>query len=136
MIYVIDASVAVKWVVPEALSDRADRLLAGDAELIAPDLLFVEAANALRKKVARGEMTGEEASLALDCLFESPLDLRPTKDLLRRALALACRFDHPAYDCVYAALAEREGAALVTDDDRMKKVAKRMRAKVVSLSTV
>jgi predicted nucleic acid-binding protein len=58
MTYVVDSSVAVKWVVPEVLSDEADRILAGDDPLIAPDLLQVEAANALWKKAARKEISG------------------------------------------------------------------------------
>ena len=46
---VIDASVAVKWVVPELVSERAERLL--DHGLVAPDLLFAECANLLWEKV-------------------------------------------------------------------------------------
>ena len=54
MIWVIDASIAVKWVIPEVLSDRADRVRAGDNDVLAPDLLLVEVANALwLKTIAR-----------------------------------------------------------------------------------
>ena len=73
MTYVVDSSVAVKWVVPEVLSDEADRILAGDDPLIAPDLLQVEAANALWKKAARKEISGREAGRALEVLAESAI---------------------------------------------------------------
>ena len=45
--YVIDASVAVKWLVGEAHSKEAARILDGEPNLIAPELLFAEVANAL-----------------------------------------------------------------------------------------
>jgi predicted nucleic acid-binding protein len=63
---VIDASVAVKWVVPEPGSERAELLL--DRGLVAPDLLFAECANILWEKVRRGELTTEEANVAAQTL--------------------------------------------------------------------
>jgi hypothetical protein len=45
--YVVDASLAVKWLVSEAFSDEAARLIDRKATLIAPELIFAEAANAL-----------------------------------------------------------------------------------------
>jgi len=71
MTWVVDASVAVKWVVPEALSEHAERVLATDEELLAPDLLLVEAANALWKKTERGELASAEARRALDVVLSS-----------------------------------------------------------------
>ena len=114
MTWVVDASVAVKWVVPEALSEHAERVLATDEELLAPDLLLVEAANALWKKTERGELASAEARRALDVVLSSGLVIRPSRPLLSRALVLADRLAHPVYDCVYLALAEHERATLVT----------------------
>lgn len=64
MTWVVDASIAVKWVIPEVLSDRADRLRAGHDEMLAPDLLLVEVTNALWKKTAGGEISPAEADRA------------------------------------------------------------------------
>lgn len=133
MTWVVDASVVVKWVVPEVLSDEAAQLLAGDEELIAPDLLEVEAANALWKKTMRRELSGREADRALELMHESGLVLRPTGPLLPRAVAIARRLAHPVYDCVYLALAEREGAPLVTADDRLTS---RLRSRKVGVRIV
>ena len=119
MSWVVDASVAVKWVVPEVLSDHAERLLASEEELLAPDLLLVEAANALWKKAARREVTAAEAGRALDVLSSCGLVFRPMRPLLARALGLASRLNHPVDDCVYLALAESEHATLVTCDERL-----------------
>lgn len=119
MTVVVDASVAVKWVIPEVLSDRADALRGRADRLLAPDLLLTEAANALWKKLLRREITAREATRALDLLMASGLDLRPSAPLLGRALVLARRLRHPVYDCVYVALAQAEGATLVTADQRL-----------------
>ena len=63
MTAVIDASVAIKWVVPEAGTEEAVELL-GRGGLVAPDLLFAECANILWKKVRNGELQKSEALIA------------------------------------------------------------------------
>jgi predicted nucleic acid-binding protein len=62
---VIDASVAVQWVVPEPGYEASASLIRRD-DLIAPDLLILEVANAFRRKIAAGEMTQEQAAGASD----------------------------------------------------------------------
>jgi predicted nucleic acid-binding protein len=138
MTVVVDASVAVKWVIPEVLSDRADTLRDRADRLVAPDLLLPEATNALWKKLTRREITAREATQALDLLMASGLDLRPSGPLLGRALALARRLRHPVYDCIYLALAHGEGATLVTADRRLlARVARRgMRRAVINLAAL
>ena len=119
MTWVVDASIALKWVIPEALSDAATRLRDGEDEFLAPDLLLVEVANALWKKTTSGEISAREADVALDLVAQSGIDLHPTGPLLPRAMEVARRLAHPVYDCVYLALAEREHIALVTADQRL-----------------
>ena len=138
MTWVVDTSVAVKWVVPEALSENAARILASEEDLVAPDLLLVEVANALWKKTARRELSSSEAGRVLDVLLSSGLVIRSTRPLLNRALTLADRLAHPVYDCVYLALAEHERATLITGDERLlaRLRGKRIAAKVRDLRTV
>ena len=119
MTWVVDASIAIKWVIPEALSDAANRLRDGEDEFLAPDLLLVEVANALWKKTTSGEISAREADVALDLVAQSGIDLQPPGPLLPRAMEVARRLAHPVYDCVYLALAEREHIALVTADQRL-----------------
>ena len=114
---VIDASVAVKWVVPERDSERAELLL--DHGLVAPDLLFAECANILWKKVRRGELTKQEADIAAQTLKQADLDLVSTRAYLALATSIAVELDHPAYDAVYLAVAEASNLRLVTADDRL-----------------
>ncbi|MET0852847.1 MAG: type II toxin-antitoxin system VapC family toxin [Candidatus Rokuibacteriota bacterium] len=135
----MDASVAVKWVMPEHGSENADRLLGDGEPLLAPDLVLVEAANALWKKVTRREVSVGEARRALQMLRGSALETRPTAPLLGRALDLATQHKHPVYDCIYVALAEAEGARLVSADARLLTAgARRLRwpVAVVDLATI
>ena len=114
---VIDASVAVKWVVSENGSRQAELLL--DHNLVAPDLLFAECANILWKKVRRGELIKEEAAIAAQTLEAAHLTVVSVKQYIGFATAIAVELDHPAYDAVYLALAEALGLRYVTADGRL-----------------
>lgn len=113
---VIDASVAIKWLVDEDGSEAALGLKSRD--LVAPALLRIEAANVLRTLVARGAAKRGEA-LGLALLQDAPVAIVDHDEALeKRALELALDLGHPVYDCVYLALAERMGRTLVTADSR------------------
>ena len=132
---VVDASVAVKWVVPENGSDRA-RLLA-QTKLEAPDLLSVECANILWKKVRLGHLTRREAADCLRLLLGMPVAVAASRELLDSALRLSLELDHPVYDCLYLALALQRRFPLVTADEKLAKAARKQRnlaASVVLLS--
>jgi predicted nucleic acid-binding protein len=116
--FVIDASVAIKWIAAEDDSDLA-RALQGDS-FLAPDLISCELANILWKKVARGHLTAKQAMLAVGMINDTALDIQPSEPLMARATELTIALNHPAYDCFYLALAEREGCALVTADERLQ----------------
>lgn len=114
---VVDASVAVKWLVAEAGTDTALALL-GD-ELHAPDLIHAEVANILWKKQLRGEIDPELAAYSAEVLTHVQMQIEACATLLIDAVALAVRLGHPAYDCFYLALAQRMGVPLVTADKRL-----------------
>ena len=135
MTWVVDASVAVKWVIPEVLSDRADRLLGSPEPMMAPDLLMIEAANTLWKKTQREELSAAEAARALEVLLASGLVVCAAHPLLRRALAMAQSLARPVCDCVYLALAERERATFVTADEQLLRrlARRRVKARVIDL---
>lgn len=115
---VVDASVAAKWLAPEPDSGMAEALL--DDELVVPDLLFAEVANILWKKQMRGEMDDAAALVAARWLLQAPLEVHDSVGLLVDALTLALKLQHPAYDCVYLALARRIDLPLVTADRRLQ----------------
>jgi predicted nucleic acid-binding protein len=115
---VIDASIAVKWVVEEEGTAEA-LALRRKAKLIAPDLLVPECANIFWKKVQRKELTLDEADLAARLLQGADLELVPMRPLLDAATKLAIALDHPAYDCIYLALAIERDCRFVTADGRL-----------------
>jgi predicted nucleic acid-binding protein len=115
---VVDASVAVKWLLPEPGRPLARRLLTEGEPLCAPDLLLAEVGNALWKNIRRGMPAGplREAWALLPPSFQR---LVPMGELAAAAFDLALRHDHPVYDCFYVALARRESAPLITADARL-----------------
>lgn len=115
---VVDASVATKWLVDEDHSGMARKLLEGDDEIHAPRLMASEVANALWNKTRRGEITRNEASTLLLAMPEMPVLWNADESVCADALRLALTLDHPAYDCMYLALAHRVGAAVVSEDSR------------------
>lgn len=116
---VVDSSVAVKWFVPETLSEAASRLLDGSFELWAPDLLVAEVGNTLWKKVARAELAVEEARAVLAAFAQVPLTLVSSKGLIEAALEIAAAYRRTVYDSLYLALAVACDCVLVTADDRL-----------------
>lgn len=117
--YVVDNSIAVKWFVPEIHSDSAVRLLNSVHRMTAPDLLPVEFANALWKKVREGTINLLEAVALLPELERQPITLEPGGELLASALELATSHNRTVYDSLYVALALREGCQLVTADRKL-----------------
>jgi predicted nucleic acid-binding protein len=125
-VVVVDASIAIKWVLEEVDSDRAETLLAEWINkgmlILAPDLLAYEITNALYRKVRKGEITLDRAKEALAeiSLAEIEFDFSSDFALSTRAIELANHFSLPAtYDSHYLALAERKSCELWTADLRM-----------------
>ena len=116
---VVDASVAVKWLVKEEDVENALRLLQGAEDIRAPQIIFGEVANALWKKIRRGEITTRTGQEAVGFLPGYISRVFPTDDLLSEALGMACTYDHPVYDCLYLEGARRLDLPLVTADLRL-----------------
>jgi predicted nucleic acid-binding protein len=114
----IDASVAIKWVVPEEGADIALALRL-KFEFYAPELIIPEIANILWKKCQRGELSREEAALASELLANSGIAYISMGGLLAQATDLAIELGHPAYDCTYLAAAIMDGSPFVTADRRL-----------------
>jgi predicted nucleic acid-binding protein len=115
---VVDASVAVKWFVPEELSTDARRLLISEYELLAPDLLWVELGNALWKKHHRRELDQRTARRLLRDFSRVPIEYHASERWTGVALELAIRHGVTVYDGLYLALAAGNGCRVVTADRR------------------
>ena len=115
---VVDASVAVKWLVEEEYSNAAERLLDGRHELFAPRLMASEVGNALWLKARKGEIELSRAGALAATIPDMPVNGAADESICSDAVRLSLPLRHPVYDCVYLALAHRIGAALVTADER------------------
>lgn len=120
---VIDASVAVKLVVQENGTAESVALFQERVRWLAPRLLVTEVASALRRKASGGDLSPIHATSALAALLDAVSDgvirLADDEALAQPALALALTGDHKVPDCVYLALAEREGALLASADRKL-----------------
>lgn len=122
--YVVDASVVVKWYIPEKLSEQADYFLeesvATGVPLLAPDLLMAEVGNILWKKQRLRELSPSEALQILDTICESlPIQLYASLPLMRSSWKIACTFDCSFYDALYVALAQEQDALFITADEKL-----------------
>ena len=123
MRYVLDSSVALKWFLAEPDSAKALRLRddarAGMHELLAPDVFPIEITHAITRAERAGRITpAEGSSFVADLLAELP-SLHQTLAILPRAYLISSTARIGVYDCLYIALAEREGCELVTADDKL-----------------
>lgn len=125
---VVDASLAIKWLVDEDYSDEA-RAIARSWEMrgvgpAAPHLMPVEVTNALHRRVVEQELSVDEAVDLLEFLLSSGLELHEPPGLHRRALELASLLQQgAAYDSQYLALAETLNCDLWTADERFHRAA-------------
>jgi len=124
-VVVVDASVVVDWLAPDA--DRSGpafrylrRAVAAPVRLQGPPLLVQEVGNALLTGVRRGRWDGAEADRMFGLLRQMPVELIHDERDVDRAWELSRRYDeHPLYDMVYVALAERLGETMVTADEEL-----------------
>jgi predicted nucleic acid-binding protein len=120
--YVVDASVALKWLVVEQDSARAVDLLQSGSDLFAPRLIVDEVANALWKKCRQRNLTPSQALERIRVLpryFKALLDMSDAAVVL----ALAIGIDHPVYDCYYLQAASDRGLPLITADQSLTRKA-------------
>jgi len=127
-VFVVDASVVVKWFVPEIHSDAARRLLVLPHEYIAPDLLFAETANTIWKKIRRQELTTEEGQQLVADIRKIAVETVPCRALAEDAHALANATGRTVYDSMYVALAIRLNTPAITSDERLEAALKNIPA--------
>ncbi len=116
---VVDASVALKWVLVEPDSALAEEVLF--SPLVAPDWWRIEVANGLWKAFDRDEIDLDEARAGLARFADVAVETEDALGLLDEAMILAARLDHAIYDCLYLALAIRRDTRLVTADGKFAK---------------
>lgn len=120
---VIDASVAVKWVVPEAGTDAAVALLDGQGQFLAPAIIRIEVAAAVLRLLREAVLSDPEARRSLDLwdslLAQRAVRLVPNDELFKSAVELSFRARHALPDCLYFAAADMHSASIITADRAM-----------------
>jgi predicted nucleic acid-binding protein len=121
LIFIVDTSVAIKWFVKEDLHEQAIALSELGHELVAPNLIFAEVANVLRRRVRLGHISGEQAARSVKNLAKAFKYIVPIEALIDAAFDHSAQLDHSVYDVVYLVCAlERPGSFLVTSDAKFE----------------
>lgn len=121
MSYVVDASVAVKWYVPEVYEQAASRLLKSKPRLHVPELMLPEFSSIIWKKVRRNEITEAESEKIIAALSRRRWTIHSHRRSLKSAYAGAKATGQTVYDWTYLALAIQLKCELVTADEKFYK---------------
>jgi predicted nucleic acid-binding protein len=127
--FVLDCSVAAKWVLPEP--DRApalgwfERYASGEVLLIAPDILLAEFASLVAKRNRRKQISAEQAHEAFSLIEKCAPRLLDTRPRISRALDLALEYQWSLWDCVYLAVALEHDCPVLTADRRLFRAGKK-----------
>ncbi len=114
--YIVDASVAIKWFIPEIHSEVALQARRLRDRLHVPAFMTLELGNVIAKKIRRGELTREEGKTILKELRHLPLQRHADERLFPAAYELALDTQQSLYDCLYLALAEAVDGRMITAD--------------------
>ncbi len=123
---VLDASVAVKWVLPPANEDLVPeavdllrRYAQQEVRFVVPDIFWAEFGNVAWKAVRQGRWTVGEAQSAICDAAERNFPTVSSKDLLVAAFAIANGFNRSVYDSLYVALAVTTRSEMITADEKL-----------------
>lgn len=120
---VIDASVVIKFYVPEILSDKAvealSRVTDGELLLYAPDLVYPETGNILWKKQRRRELTSEEVDEIANAIIALPMIIESSKPIIPLAVSIAMLSGITVYDAMYVAVARIYETQMITADKKL-----------------
>ena len=140
MKYILDASVALKWVFQEQDSDKAQQIRTefqqGLHELLAPEIFPIEIAHVLSKACRTNQITPQRAEADLASIYSDLPQLFPSIPLLPRAFEISLQSRTGIYDCLYLALSEREQCELLTADMKLINSLQKKFPLLVSLSSI
>lgn len=129
-LYVVDASVVAKWVLPgEPYQENAVKLkedhVSGAVQLCAPAFLVQEVTNSLWRAVKLKRLSEEDAQEALKALNDMKIELQEL-DWTQSAqgLEIACKLNLALYDASYVFLTHKMNSQLITADNKLYETAK------------
>lgn len=116
---IIDASFAIKWLIPEEGTDKALAVLDNLKRFLVPDLFLIESDSIVTKKVRRRELDVSDAAKLQHKIRQFPYVIIPYGDISKFSLELSCTMAISHYDACYLAVAIEYEAVLYTADVRM-----------------
>lgn len=136
--FVLDASIALAWFVDQPIPDLAIRvrrsLLLEQATAVVPSYWHLEVANVLVVAERRGVTSARDTDTFvayLEGLLISAIESRQETNAVRASLESARQHQLSPYDAVYLALAQEEGIALATLDQKLRAAATRAGVDVI-----
>ena len=128
--FVLDASVAVKWLVPAPALSQSETLIAesiqllqrysdGEVNFFVPDVFWAEVGNVMWKGVRQRRWSSVVAESAIEEIRNRNFFTVSTLTLLPEAIKIALIHDRSVYDCLYVALAIQCRIEMVTADERL-----------------
>ncbi|MGD9689493.1 MAG: type II toxin-antitoxin system VapC family toxin [Phycisphaerales bacterium] len=138
MTIVVDANVALKWLLTEPGTSAALALLSGGEPLVAPAIVHLEVAGGLVRATRDQRVSGTKALSLLDdwnrMLSDGVLVLVPNEQFFDRAFRIGIEVRHTLIDCLYVAVAESLDATLVTADEPMHERCRSVHSRIELLS--
>jgi predicted nucleic acid-binding protein len=129
---IVDASVAVKWLLNEEGSEDARKAVQGH-DLAAPAFLQLEVFHVVWRRNRRGEVTNAQLRDALPALTRIIANFEPDESLVAKAADIAVAHALAIYDCLYLALALQHEVPLITADQKQFSTARRLRIKAQTI---
>ncbi len=119
--FVLDASVIVKWFNQEDFTEKSlgirEKFLEGEIKIVVPDLLVYELSNALRYNPNFRE---NEVKEAIDSIYNIGIDIVvPTLSITKHAIEISHKYNVSVYDSFYISLAKWIGFVYVTADNKL-----------------
>ena len=122
MTVVLDTCAAFEIAFKGEKFQQYSEILEKAENVIAPTLYDAEVANVLWKYIKAGYIDEQNAKITMALLLKLVDSYSDTSELAIEALHEAARLNHPVYDLYYMVLARRNGAVLLSVDEKLKKV--------------
>lgn len=132
MTLIVDASIAVKWLLEEEGSEQARMAVQGH-DLAAPAFLRLEVFHVMWRRSRRGEATNSQLRETLPALHKIIGSFVSDEPLIPKAAEIAIAHTLAIYDCLYLALALQNEAALITADQKQFAAARKLRIKALTI---
>lgn len=117
--FVLDASIAAKWIFLEKDSDKTEELLENHFGFIVPDLFYIEMDSIIRKKVRRQELEASDAHRKRNQVQRIAADVIHHQTIAKQTFDISISLPVTMYDALYLALAVERKTKMWTADDRL-----------------